>query len=131
MYLMVYTIKVGGPSTGVNYDISIRPNNLTTNQVSFFNVASSAGIGRGYYSPILLSRNAKGTTLFGMVEIAAQTSAQRIFSIRYTATTAVTGTAFGHWNETSTNLTSLVITSGTSSTLDVGSEFHLYKYATA
>jgi len=121
--------------------INLKPNGLTTNQRNAYYLQNgstqSAGI-IGGTSVIQLAQGSPGTEALFTVEISARTGARRTFFVqntKYDPTVGIPETLrWGQgWNETSTNITSLVIdtmsNSATSTNaIGVGSEFYLYKY---
>jgi len=74
----------------------------------------------------------RGSEYYGQVFVQADRAVQRVFSSQGIAYTAAGGVFaqedMMYWNETSTNLTSIVLTGSSTGNFDVGSEFHLYKY---
>jgi hypothetical protein len=143
-YLLKFKVKKNGGGSGTAYNYYLRPNGVTSNLSSqqFFPFMTTTGGSSG----VSTSSDASAITLFGttyqigywdgFVHISAEKTVPRLFNIRsdrYTDNAAGTiqlglGRTSGRWNETSTNLTSLVIHCSQASGIAAGSDFHLYKY---
>ena len=130
LYVMQCFIKIGGPSA-TTYSVAFKPNNITTNQISFSrSTNSSATTINGYASSTWNIANAsRGAEYFITINAFTSNGYEKMFS----ATQAVYSTAlfvgdnYMFWNNTSTNLTSIVLAGSSTGVIDVGSEFHLYK----
>ena len=132
LYLMTFYLKVGGPAAST-YSVTFKPNNVTTNQTAFGRSTSTTATSVGSYaSSWVISNMLKGSEYYGQVFVQADKTIQRVFSSQGIAYTAAGGVFaqedMMYWNETATNLTSIVLSGSAAGVIDVGSEFHLYKY---
>jgi hypothetical protein len=133
LYLLTFYLKIGGPSAAA-YSVSFKPNNVATNQLSLGSSTSTSATSVGSYaSSWTITSMLKGSEYYGQILIHADKASQRMFSLKGAAYTAAGGVFIQddmmYWNETSTNLTSIVLAGSSTGNFDVGSEFHLYKYS--
>jgi len=113
----------GGPT------YTLKPNNLTTNQQTE-SVAVSGGVVTGTVTSDILFISTASTSLFINSDIQAKTGFERLIHSRTVASAAgddlqrMSGSV---WNDTSTNITSLVISSSLANGLGTNSVFELYR----
>ena len=139
----MYKLKKNGGASGTAYNYYLRPNGVTSNLSSqqFFPFMTTSGGSSGVSTSSDSTIGLFGTSYQigywdGFVHISAEKTVPRLFKIRsdrYTDNAGGTiqlglGRTSGRWNETSTNLTSLVIYCDRASGIAAGSDFHLYKY---
>jgi hypothetical protein len=140
LYLLKGKLIKGGGANGTVYNYTLRPNNQTTNIAwqQFFPYRDSSGangIAVSTDTTVYLGGSSYATADWNLViHICAEKSVPRLFNIRsdrYTTNSTVVQYGLGRysarWNETSTNLTSLVIYCDQAGGIGVGSDFHLYK----
>jgi hypothetical protein len=142
LYLLKGKLKKGGGATGTAYYYYLRPNAATTNlscqtfSVYQQNNAASGQSNGPDASNIQLAGTSWATGYWDfIVHMSAERSVARMFNIKADKwadngsgiTQASITRVSGRWNETSTNLTSLVLYCNQSNGFGVGSEFHLYK----
>jgi hypothetical protein len=132
LYLMTFYLKVGGPAAST-YSVTFKPNNVTSNQTAIGKSTSTSATTVGSYgSSWVITNMLRGSEYYGQVFVQADKAVQRVFSSQGIAYTAAGGVFaqedMMYWNETSTNLTSIVLAGSSTGNFDVGSEFHLYKY---
>jgi hypothetical protein len=132
LYLLQYYLKIGGPSA-VTYSITLKPNNVTTNQTTFSRTTSTASTTpNATTSTFVLASAARGSEYYTNVHISAYKAVQRVFSaesILYANSTVYLSDGMLFWNDTGNNLTSIVLAGSSTGNFDVGSAFHLYKYS--
>jgi hypothetical protein len=131
IYLLKYYLKIGGPSA-VTYSITLKPNNVTTNQTVFSRTTStSTTTPNATTSTFIVANAGRGSEYYTNVHISVHRGIQRMFAAEsaiYANSTNYVSESILYWNETSTNLTSIVLAGSSTGNFDVGSEFHLYKY---
>ena len=136
LYLMVFYWKIGGAAAST-YSLKFKPNNVTTNQNTFARSTSTSAtavgsIGGGAGAGWTIGSELKGSEIYMKVHCAVHKSTLRLFSAEGTIYTAAGGVYVSeqvlHWSEVATNLTSIVLAGSSTGNIDVGSEFHLYKY---
>lgn len=135
IYLLQYAIKNGFAGTTL---YSLQPNAVTSNMTyvqQFYN-SGGAGYGGGsvaYFSGADSTDAASGyLTLFAKASINS-VARDRFFSSHYTSLSGgvLQPVNFDvRWNDTSTNITSLVIHASQTNGIGDGTELRLYKYAT-
>jgi hypothetical protein len=121
--------------------VNLKPNSGTSNQRNSFLYQDGSTQGAGILggtSLIQLFQGTAGSEGIATCEISARTGTRRTFfgtSVHWDSVNSIFRTTRwgGNWNDTSTNITSLVIdtmSNNVTSTnaIGVGSEFYLYKY---
>jgi hypothetical protein len=125
IYLLIFRVKNAyNGAIGIN----LLPNNVSTNQTSYYHVYTSGhtiGSGGGWG---LTYQNALNTLAVGKTWIYAKTGFYRFYIMHGYRTGDQGGVhQSGHWTDTATNITSLVLHSSQASSIAVGSSFYLYK----
>jgi len=135
-YRLIYKIFLG--ASGNLSSVLLKPNSQNSNLTSYKTRANSGGQATGNTGdwPLSLDPISAGGFLSGDVVIHAACSVNGVAQQRTciahlvgSANTIEIGYFAGKWNETSTNMTSLQITSGGTVDIGDGSQFALYKYA--
>jgi len=139
VYLLKSKIKIAGASPSTSYTIYLKPNNSLTGLSGFTRTTYSATntIGLSTSNPAYASSRPDTEYDIETVFYASTTSgnAERVISNKFGGyntglVASFHGDGFMHWNNASTNLTSIVIEGSAAGTIGVGSEFSLYKYTT-
>jgi hypothetical protein len=139
-YLLVSRIYLpaGVGGAGATYNITLRPNGLTTNITSINRNSFGINSSQGTWSPAHPLMSGGGTS-YGLTitDILAPSGNPRVLksnSSWYSAgVTALVDSEFiTRWSDTTTNITSLVIygdiSNASQAVIGVNSEFHLYRY---
>jgi len=136
VYFMMGRIIV--PATGSNPWITWQPNGITSNQTSYRAFSTDiGGYAKDSRSDLHIVNIAVGTTVNFRMDIYAKKNPHSVsvereyqgsFWAWYGSDNAL-GTFGGRWNESSTNITSIVINSDVASKLGDGTTLALYKYA--
>lgn len=134
VYLLMGRIIV--PSGGSNPVFTWQPNGITTNQSSQRMYANGGATAADQTSNLWLLDGIVATTVSFSVTIHASKVENSVAMIRnhfgtfqaiYGAGTIAVGTVSGQWNETSTNITSIVVHSSVASKIGNGSTIALYR----
>lgn len=136
LYLLICSIQHGNAGTSL---FDIRPNAATTNLIGTRYYSTGSGVANTTLTTLNIGF-AVGTTeeLFSRTLIYARKVANSVARNRYFITefnrfasggNLDTGFIAGRWNETATNLTSLVVRGDQTTSLGNGSELFLYRYA--
>lgn len=134
IYYLIGRIKNASGSTCA---YTLQPNGISTNQASIRQFAHNSGGGVDQTSNLRLAETETGVTIagswnFNPLKVQNSVALQRFYWGQYTgfSATVVNGQVSGRWNETSTNVTSLVVHADNSNCIGDGSTLGLYKYAT-
>lgn len=141
-YFLVYRIYISNAG-GSQYPVVLRPNNLTSNQTCtlFYSAQNStAQYSNGTMNGLTSGGGGcpNGGEAFGIVDIMADSSKPRYFNYTVSGWASAASVPFIYtgvqrWNESSTNLTSLVLycqdlSAAAATAIGSGSAFHLYRY---
>lgn len=123
---------INGSSTSF---YSWQPNGVTSNQAGQRFYADNGAGSAANLSILELAFATNGIHAFSDATIYARDNPNSVASTRAyvntfttVGTTPTSGTSAGRWNETATNITSIVVTGDQSDSLKSGSECFLYKY---
>jgi hypothetical protein len=129
IYLLIARLKITANSI-----VTLKPNGLATNLLSEW-TESIAGVGtsRNDRTDLILAGDNGGTMLAKTFQahFYAKSGVVRTYTSTYGVASSdrySVGSSAGYWNETVTNVTSLVINCSAASGLLIGSEARLYKY---
>lgn len=137
IYLLKCKAKIAGPSSTTSYTAYLKPNDSLTGLSGFHSVAYASTYGNGIYtsSPPFIWGWPGSEVNVAMILYASSGSslAQRVFTFDvWGYSTSVSGIYLSNgmmfWDNTSTNITSIVIDGNVTGMFDVGSEFSLYKH---
>jgi hypothetical protein len=140
-YLLISRIYLasGVGGAGATYNITLRPNGLTTNVATTYRmVGSSSSASQGSWPLAHPLASAQATSLFlTITDVLAPTGNPRYIRSNESfystqISTMVDSEYVTRWSDTTTNITSLVIYGDISNVsqavIGVNSEFHLYRY---
>jgi len=128
----VYVIEAVTTPANSAKDVIIRPNGATSTYDTYSQFISAAGVGEVAATNGFNTPNSDSTMIrsASTVRIMAKSGIARMYlshGYHHNSTDNWMIVCGGHWTDTSSNITSLVITSDVTSGLGVGSEYRLYK----